>query len=529
MHGDNRNYHYRQTDNNTARRANSTPQKNNSSTNQRVQQNSRPAQPQMQPRRTVNPAIPNSTAQNHRPTSAQNPSGRVAYNVQQNTRVRQQSAQGAAQSHNNAKMSAPIPARTPVKPAEKKPGTISQVRSWLKKNYTINKKAVAQRELITHDLVREKGSVDYIFFILVLILLAFGTVMVYSASYAYSKTTYGDSYYIILRQFVFAVGGLIGMAIIIKWFPPERIRKLSVPAFLIFFAILIIVPLPIPGITIEHGGARRWINLGFTEIQPSEFMKLTLAMMLAWYFDRFYERIVPPAKKLDQYKYGVITPLVITGMVCVLVLVEKHLSGTIIMALIGVVLIFASGAPSFWMVPGIGAGGALLAVLIAVLPHAQRRVGIWLHPETDPRGAGYQTLQGLYAIGSGGFFGMGLGNSYQKHMYVSQPQNDFIFTIVCEELGFVGAVAVILLFTLLIWRGIIIAMNAPDIYSKLLVMGIIGKIAIQSIFNIAVVTNSIPNTGISLPFFSYGGSSLLVLLAEMGIVLSISRFSKQRK
>ncbi len=525
MHGDNRNYHYRQTDN-TARRASNTPQNNKSVPNQ-AQKGTQPRQT-VQARRTVNQTAQRGATQTARPTQTQRPAARTAYNVRRAAPTNAQSTARAQQTKNNVRA---VPSRKAAvaAPVENKPGKISQLRAWLKKNYTVNEKAVAKRELVTHDLVREKGSIDYVFFILVLILLAFGTIMVYSASYAYSKNTYGDSYYIILRQFVFAIGGLLVMAGVVKFFPPEVLRKLSIPAFLVFLVVMMIVPLPIPGITIEHGGARRWINLGITEIQPSEFMKLALAMMLAWYFDRFYERITPPASKFDRYKYGVFTPLFITGVVCVLVLLEKHLSGTIIMALIGVILIYASGAPSFWMVPGIGAGGAILAILINVLPHAQRRFDIWLHPENDPQGGGYQTLQGLYAIGSGGFFGMGLGNSYQKHMYVSQPQNDFIFTIVCEELGFVGAIAVILLFTLLIWRGIVIAMNAPDIYSKLLVMGIIGKIAIQAILNIAVVTNSIPNTGISLPFFSYGGSSLLVLLAEMGIVLSISRFSKQTK
>ena len=416
----------------------------------------------------------------------------------------------------------PVPAQPPRESAVKRFG------GWLKKSYTVDKKAVAEREAVRLNLVREKGSIDYIFFILVLLLLAFGTVMVYSASYAYSKTTYGDSYYIIFRQLIFVVVGFIFMAIASK-IPPEWLRKLSVPVFIGCFLLLCIVPIPIPNFTMEHNGARRWINLGFTEIQPSEFMKLGLAMMLAWYFDRFYERITAPTKLFERYKYGVITPLFITGAVCVLVLIEKHLSGTIIMALIGVVLIFASGAPSFWMVPGIAAGGGILGILIAILPHARRRFEIWLDPWLDPKNAGYQTLQGLFAIGSGGLFGEGLGNSYQKHMYVSQPQNDFIFVIVCEELGFIGAAAVILLFALLVWRGLVIAMNAPDIYSQLLTMGIIGKIAIQSILNIAVVTNSVPNTGISLPFFSYGGSSLVVLMVEMGIVLSISRYSRQRK
>ncbi len=407
-------------------------------------------------------------------------------------------------------------------------GVATRVKKWLKKTYKIDKEAVAERNAVRLSLVREKGSIDYIFFVLVLMLLAFGTVMVYSASYAYSKTMYDDSYYIITRQFIFVAVGLIFMFIASR-IPPEFLRKVSVPVFIGCFVLLCIVPIPIPHFTMEHNGARRWINLGFTEIQPSEFMKLGLPMMLAWYFDRYYERIVEPAKINVRRWYGVITPLFITGAVCVLVLIEKHLSGTIIMALIGVILVFASGAPSLWMIPGMAGGLGIVGILIALLPHARKRFQVWLNPWLDPQKSGYQTLQGLFAIGSGGLFGEGLGNSYQKHMYVSQPQNDFIFVIVCEELGFIGAVAVILLFALLVWRGLVIAMNAPDVYSQLLVMGIIGKIAIQSVFNIAVVTNSIPNTGISLPFFSYGGSSLVVLLIEMGIILSISRYSKHQK
>ncbi len=406
--------------------------------------------------------------------------------------------------------------------------TVTRVKKWLQKTYKVDKNAVAERNAIRLSLVREKGSIDYVFLVLVLLLLAFGTVMVYSASYAYSKTMYDNSYYIITRQFVFVAIGLSFMFIASK-LPPEFLRKISVPAFIVCFVMLCIVPIPIPGFTMSHNGARRWINLGFIEIQPSEFMKLGLAMMLAWYFDRYYERIVEPAKINVRRWYGVITPLFITGMVCVLVLIEKHLSGTIIMALIGIVIIFSSGAPSLWMLPGMGAGLGVVGLLIAILPHARRRFQVWLDPWLDPQNAGYQTLQGLFAIGSGGLFGEGLGNSYQKHMYVSQPQNDFIFVIVCEELGFIGAVAVIILFALLVWRGLVIAMNAPDVYSQLLVMGIVGKIAIQSVLNIAVVTNSVPNTGISLPFFSYGGSSLIVLLLEMGIVLSISRYSKHKK
>lgn len=385
----------------------------------------------------------------------------------------------------------------------------------------MDRKVIEQRAI-----VREQGSYDYVFLIIVLVLLAFGTVMVYSASYAYSKYTYGDSYYLIFRQFIFIIAGFIGMGFAM-WFRPEWYKKFAVPIYIVCFLLLCMVP--IPGIGAVHNGVRRWINLGFTEIQPSEFMKLGMVMMLAWYFDRYYERIT-------EYKYfgrssffGVLVPLVIIGVTCALIIIEKHLSCTIIMFLIGVVVMFVGGANLKLMgiLSAIGGVGLLLFGLLT--DYTKRRFEIWLHPENDPLNDGYQTLQGLYAIGSGGFFGVGLGESRQKHMYVSQPQNDFIFTIVCEELGFLGAIAVVLLFIFFVWRGIIIAMKAPDTFSSLVVIGIVSKVALQAVLNIAVVTNSIPNTGISLPFFSYGGSSLCILMVEMGIILSISRFSKQKK
>ena len=258
-------------------------------------------------------------------------------------------------------------------------------------------------------------------------------------------------------------------------------------------------------------------------------MKLGLVLVLAWYFDRYYERCVDRTNLIRSSFYGVFTPLAITALACFLVVIEKHLSGTIIMFAIGVLVIFASGSPLHLLGAGGLLGGIAFAIFSFATPYTKRRIDIWLHPELDPQDGGYQTLQGLYAIGSGGLFGEGLGNSYQKHHFVSQPQNDFIFTIVCEELGYIGALAVILLFILLIWRGVVIAMKAPDVFSTITVVGIVGKVAVQTLLNIAVVTNSIPNTGISLPFFSYGGSSLVVLMVEMGIVLSISRYSKQRK
>jgi len=394
------------------------------------------------------------------------------------------------------------------------------VAFW-KRTFAVDPSVFEQR-----DLVREKGSVDYIFLILVLILLAFGTVMVYSASYAYSMQEYGDSYYIIFRQFLFIFVGFIGM-IVAAFIPPEVYKRFSIAYYIVSFFLLCLVP--IPGIGRVHHGARRWLSLGFVEIQPSEFMKLGLVLMLAWYFDRYYERVTDKTNLMRSSFFGSFVPLAITGVTCVLILLERHLSCTVIMFMIGIITIFASGTPLRLLLTlgAVGAGG--LGIFSIVTDYTKRRIDIWLHPENDPLGAGYQTLQSLYAIGSGGIFGMGLGESRQKHMYISQPQNDFIFAVLCEELGLIGAVAVILLFILFVWRGFIIAMKAPDTFSSLTVIGIVGKVALQSLLNIAVVTNSMPNTGISLPFFSYGGSSLCVLMVEMGIVLSISRYSKQKK
>lgn len=400
-------------------------------------------------------------------------------------------------------------------PAERK--SKSSAVAFFKKVFRLDESEI-QRERVFED-----TGYDYVFLVIVLVLLAFGTVMVYSASYAYSNWKYGDSYYIISRQFIFVFLGLIAMLFTMR-FKPETYRKYAVIVYLACFFLLCIVP--IPGIGRVHGGARRWLSLGFTEIQPSEFMKTGLVLMLAWYFDRYHKRVVDHTYRGRASFFGVYVPLGIVGVTCVLMLLEKHLSGTVIMFLIGMAMIFVSGANlrPIYVLGGIGSTALVAAALI--LPHAKERVQYWLHPELDPQDKGYQTLQGLYAIGSGGFFGVGLGEGRQKHMFVSQPQNDFIFSIVCEELGFIGAVTVILLFMLFLWRGITIAMRAPDVFSSLVVAGIVCKVVLQTVLNIAVVTKSIPNTGISLPFFSYGGSSLCVLIAEMGIVLSISRYTR---
>lgn len=367
---------------------------------------------------------------------------------------------------------------------------------------------------------------DYVFLIIVLVLLAFGSVMVYSASYAYAKTRYGDSYYYVTKQAIFMTVGFVGMFIAAR-FPPDFYKRFAPHIYIGCFLLLCLVP--IPGIGVVSKGARRWVGIAGLQFQPSEMMKFGLAAMLAWYFDRYQKRVVDYTNFWKASAFGVFFPYMIVGVTCVMIIIEKHLSGTIIMFLIGTIIIFAGGAMKRWLAALGGVGMVALLVLGLFTDYTKRRFDLWLHPEKYPLDGGWQTLQGLYAIGSGGFFGVGIGESRMKHMYVSEPQNDFIFTIVCEELGFIGAVAVIALFMLFIYRGMVIAMRAPDIFSQLLVTGIIGKVAIQAVLNIAVVTASIPNTGIALPFFSYGGTSLCVLMAEMGVVLSISRYSKQRK
>ena len=250
--------------------------------------------------------------------------------------------------------------------------------------------------------------------------------------------------------------------------------------------------------------------------------------MLALYMSKYREKI--ESKKLgESFRYGILVPVAIFGLIVGLVMLEHHFSGVIIICAIAACMMFFGGTRILYIAI-IGAIGVVgVWGLITLTPYANARLQIWQNPWSDLMGKGWQTVQGLYSIASGGIFGVGLGNSHQKYGYVSEPQNDFVFTIACEELGFVGAVAIIFLFALLIWRGFSIARHSPNRFTYLLVLGIISKIAIQVILNIAVVTNTIPNTGIPLPFFSSGGSSLLVLMAEMGVVLSVSRYSRQKK
>ena len=377
----------------------------------------------------------------------------------------------------------------------------------------------------TRDSVR-RGSIDTVFLLLVCALLVFGAVMSFSASAVYGRQFYGDQTYFLKRYVLFAVLSILATIPFVLLATPDFWRAFGVCLYIGTLFLLVLVLL----IGTVGGGAQRWLVLGPLTIQPSEIAKVALVMVLALVMSKHEDRITSLKRHGGSFRYGVLLPGGLIATVCLLVAAEKHISGLLIIAMIGVSVMFLGGTRLRYL--GIMAGAVVAAgcLLILVSSYAQVRVDTWLHIEqVDPLGSAWQTLQGLYAIGSGGLFGVGLGNGRQKHGYVSQPQNDFIFTVICEELGFVGALTVILLFAGLCWRGFRIASRAPDRFSSLVVYGISLKLALQSILNIAVVTNSMPNTGISLPFFSSGGTSLALQIFEMGIVLNLSRYSHLKK
>jgi len=370
-----------------------------------------------------------------------------------------------------------------------------------------------------------KGSVDSWFLLWSMILVCFGAVMSYSASAVYAEREYGSSTYYLWRYILFAVIACVVTVLFVVYARPWFWRVFGVGAYAVSLFLLLLVLL----IGAAEGVAQRWIDLGIFTLQPSEIAKTAVVMVLALYMSKYERQISSKAKYSGSFKHGFAMPMAIIGLVCVLIALERHISGLMIVGVLGVSVMFLGGTRPKYLGLFFGIIAAAGVFLILVSDYAQDRVTSWINLENDPLGSGWQTLQGLNAIGSGGFFGLGLGFSRQKFGYVSQPQNDFIFTIICEELGFVGAFLVIFLFAMLIWRGIRIGQRAPDKFCALTVWGLTFKIALQVAMNIAVVTNMMPNTGISLPFFSTGGSSLMIQIFEIGIILSISRFSTQKK
>lgn len=378
------------------------------------------------------------------------------------------------------------------------------------------------------DIIRLRGGVDRPMLLIIILLLCFGSIMVFSSSFPYALNKFGDSYYFIKRQLIFIGVGALGMIAAIL-FDYRWLKKVT--TFVYIAALILLVAVLFTGFGSSSGTAERWFEIpGVVRFQPSELMKLALVLMIAKYISNHEVEVTDYSNFWRSSWHGFFIPFGFTALACLLVALEFHFSGTIIMFLIGMVVIFAGGARKFWFFLGGGTSAAVILPAILFTDYAKLRIDTWLHPENySADNEIWQTVQGLNAVGSGGIFGVGLGYSRQKHLFVSQPQNDFIFSIVCEELGFVGALAVIILFALFVWRGLVISLRAPDTFSSLVVLGIVAQIAIQATLNMMVVTNLIPNTGISLPFFSYGGTSLAMLMGEMGIVLCISRYSYQEK
>lgn len=371
---------------------------------------------------------------------------------------------------------------------------------------------------------------DMQFFVLLMIVLIVGLATLYSASHVYAfNYNGGDSFFYIRKQAAFAVVGLVAM-LGVSMVDYHILHRWALLIWILSIGLLV-AALFMPSET----GIHRWVQLpGGFSFQPSEIAKFALVLLFAHLISLNH-------KKMNTFKYGFLPLFIILAITCGLVVIEPHLSGTLLIGVLGLCMMYVGGVRTWWIV-----GLVLLALggvvfMVSVLGYEQDRILVWFHPMEAfankiefPNGASgrdmaWQTVQSLIAIGSGGLLGQGPGNSRQKHLFLPEPQNDFVFSVFCEEMGWVGAVLVLLLFSLLVWRGFRIAMKAPDKFGCMLALGLTLQIGIQVAINVAVVSNLLPNTGISLPFFSYGGTSIVVLMAQMGVVLSVSRQSKMEK
>ncbi|WP_377889346.1 stage V sporulation protein E [Alkalihalobacillus sp. R86527] len=363
---------------------------------------------------------------------------------------------------------------------------------------------------------KTKSTPDLVFLTVTLALLAIGLVMVYSASAVWASYKFDDAFFFAKRQLLFAGVGVVAMFFVmnVEYWTWRTWSKLGI---LICFIFLILVL--IPGVGLVRGGARSWLGVGAFSIQPSEFTKLAMIAFLAKYLSENQKRIT-------SFKKGLVPSLGLVLVAFAMIMLQPDLGTGAVMVGTCVVMIFISGAKisHFAWLGLLGIAGFVGLILSA--PYRIARITSYLDPWSDPLGSGFQIIQSLYAIGPGGLMGLGLGQSRQKFYYLPEPQTDFIFAILSEELGFIGGSFVILLFALLLWRGIRIALRAPDLFGSLLAVGIIGMVAIQVMINIGVVTGLMPVTGITLPFLSYGGSSLTLMLVAMGVLLNISRYAK---
>jgi cell division protein FtsW len=349
-----------------------------------------------------------------------------------------------------------------------------------------------------------------------MLILGIGVIMVYSASAVLSFHDFGDWYYYVKRQLIFAGLGLVAMYFVMNadyWF----LKKYAKPLLIACFVMLAIVL--IPGVGVVRGGARSWLGIGSLGIQPSEFMKLGMIVFLA-------KLLSERQSLLTRFKDGLLPPLAIMGAAFGLIMLQPDLGTGAVLVGASLIMIYAAGARMAHLMGLAMVGVAGLVGLIIAAPYRLKRITAFLDPWEDPLGAGYQAIQSLYAIGPGGLVGLGLGASRQKYNYLPEPQTDFIFSILAEELGFIGGLTLLVLFMLLVWRGMRTAITAPDTFGSLLAAGITGMIAVQVVINIGVVIGMFPVTGITLPFVSYGGSSLTLMLTALGVLLNISRYSR---
>lgn len=382
---------------------------------------------------------------------------------------------------------------------------------------------VTERQRKARELERKgreaaRGAMDMPFLLLTLVLTGIGLVMLFSASFPAAYYSTGDAAYYFKRQLIFAIMGLVAMFVISR-LNYQRWRGLS--KFLLILSMVLLGLVLVPHVGINVNGATRWLGFGAFTFQPSEIAKLGVIVFFA-------DSISKKREKMLTWRYGILPYVFVLGLIGVLMLLEPHLSGAILIVGTGAVMMAVGGIQAWLIglgVGGIGAASVLFIKLVdkGIIKYNADRILLWHDPWSDASGDGYQICQSLIAIGSGGLFGVGLGRSRQKFLYLPERHNDCIFAIVCEELGLIGACVIMLIFVLLIIRGFWIALHARDRFGALLVVGITTQVALQTFLNIAVVTGLIPATGISLPFFSYGGTALALQLAEMGIVLSVSR------
>ena len=379
-----------------------------------------------------------------------------------------------------------------------------------------------EREALNRELA--KGPIDLPFCLLVLMLMGIGLVMLLSASFPSAYYDNNDPIKYFRQQSVFAIAGVAGMFLIGK-INYQRFRGAAKPLLYLSIVLLVLVIIPGNPIALTRNRATRWLGIRNTsfQFQPSEVAKMAVVLY-------FSDTISKKKDKMNTTRYGVAPYLLILGVLSVLMMLEPHLSGTVLILGAGAVLMLVGGINLTWVAAAVaGAGGVAFLMFSGVIKYGQSRLAMWQNPWLDSQGDGYQLVQSLLSIGSGGLWGVGLGKSLQKFKYLPEEHNDFIFAIVCEELGLIGASIIMLLFAALILRGFWIALHARDRFGSLMVVGVTTLLAMQTFLNIGVVTGLLPTTGISLPFFSYGGTALMIQLAEMGVVLSVSRQMKPTK